>query len=335
MESIKISIIVPVYNVENYLEQCLNSLVNQTLKDIEIIIINDGSIDKSGIIINKYKENYNNIVVINTNNIGAGSARNLGIEKAVGEYIAFVDADDFIELEMYEKLYNIAINSESDIVISGINYHYDDVKKYEEKILENDEKIEFYDRDEALKRFFLGSFTIYSWNKIYSKRIFSNLDVRYSKDISTGEDIIIALTTINLAKKIASTNIKLYNYRQRRGSITSLPTKQKIIDNIHMIINSITYSKEKIEDIDESYIIYYDIRNLITMFIEYVKIMRFDRKEIYKNINGVFGELENKFSFESIIECRYLSKMDKIRYILFKLKILDIYILLRVRKITV
>lgn len=113
---IKVSVIVPIYNSEKYLEKCLDSLVNQTLKDIEIILINDGSTDSSKDIILKYKEQYNNIILIDKQNEGIGKARNDGIKKASGEYITFVDSDDYIKINMFEDFYNYSKKHEMDMV---------------------------------------------------------------------------------------------------------------------------------------------------------------------------------------------------------------------------
>ena len=104
----KVSVIVPVYNVENYLEKCLTSLVNQTLKDIEIIVVNDGSTDNSQKIIDRYEKKYSNVKAYVKKNGGVSDARNYGINKAKGKYIAFVDGDDYVDEMMYEKMYKKA-----------------------------------------------------------------------------------------------------------------------------------------------------------------------------------------------------------------------------------
>ena len=117
---VKVSIIVPVYNVENYIERCLKSLVNQTLKDIEILIINDGTPDNSIEICEKYAKNDNRIKIFNKENEGLGLTRNYGIERATGEYIAFVDSDDYVTLDMCENLYNAAIENNADIVYGEV-----------------------------------------------------------------------------------------------------------------------------------------------------------------------------------------------------------------------
>ena len=116
----KVSIIVPVYNVEKYLKRCLESLVNQTLKDIEIICVNDGSTDGSLAILNEYVRNDDRIVVINQENSGQSVARNRGIDVAKGEYIGFVDSDDWVCEDYFERLHNSAIQNNAEIAVGGI-----------------------------------------------------------------------------------------------------------------------------------------------------------------------------------------------------------------------
>lgn len=111
----KISIVVPIYNVEKYLDQCVKSIINQTYKNLEIILVNDGSIDNSGKICDKYKRQDNRVIVIHKENGGSSDARNVGIQIATGKYIGFVDSDDYIEKDMYEFLYNNMINENADI----------------------------------------------------------------------------------------------------------------------------------------------------------------------------------------------------------------------------
>lgn len=116
----KISIIVPVYNIEKYLNQCLKSLINQTLKSIEIILIDDGSTDSSGLICDEYSKKYSNIVVIHQKNQGQSCARNAGLRKATGEYVMFVDGDDWIRNEACEKLYLYAKRADADVVWADV-----------------------------------------------------------------------------------------------------------------------------------------------------------------------------------------------------------------------
>lgn len=138
----KVSIIVPVYNVEKYLKRCLNSLVNQTLTDIEVILVNDGSKDKSQEIINEFKEKYpEKIKAFETVNGGAAKARNYALEHVTGEYIGFVDSDDYVEEDMYEKLYNKAIEENAEIVCCNYYRVQEEVNKFSPKDLEIKESI--------------------------------------------------------------------------------------------------------------------------------------------------------------------------------------------------
>ena len=122
----KVSVLVPIYNVEKYLDECLASLAKQTLKDIEIICINDGSTDNSPKILQKYAKKYPNFVVINKQNSGYGDSMNKGLEKATGEYIGIVESDDFIESDAFEKLYKLAHETKADIVKANYFYHSKD-----------------------------------------------------------------------------------------------------------------------------------------------------------------------------------------------------------------
>ena len=122
----EISIIVPVYNVEKYLEKCIKSILNQTFTDFELILVNDGSTDKSGVICDNYKNIDDRIIVIHKKNEGLSSARNSGLDIAKGRYIGFVDSDDYINNDMYHKLYEALIKNNSDISICKFVKVYDD-----------------------------------------------------------------------------------------------------------------------------------------------------------------------------------------------------------------
>lgn len=119
----KISVLVPIYNVEKYLDECLNSLAKQTLKDVEVICINDGSIDGSSNILQRYAKKYTNFTVINKKNSGYGDSMNQGLKKATGEYIGIVESDDFIEPNAFEELYKLATKTSADIVKANYFYH--------------------------------------------------------------------------------------------------------------------------------------------------------------------------------------------------------------------
>ena len=180
--TIKVSIIIPVYNAQKYLRRCLDSLINQTLKEIEIICINDGSTDNSLNILKEYEQNDSRIIIINQENSGIGKARNSGIKIAKGEYIGFVDADDWVDKDYYEKLYNAAKKYDSDIAAGDF---YREGKIFKTKKLKHTAEEFITDKEKIFKKAVIPRYN-YVWNKIYrssevKKYLFDN--VRYYEDI--------------------------------------------------------------------------------------------------------------------------------------------------------
>ena len=204
----KVTVIVPVYNVEKYIDKCLNSLVNQTLKDIEIIMVNDGSPDNSQEIIDKYVKKYpKKVKSYIKENGGQGSARNFALEKAEGEYIGYVDSDDYIELDMYEKLYNKAKKCDLDIAICG-SYN----------VTEDGNKNIELDRDlfkDKKKNAFFGRMAV--WNKIYKRELLLNCNAIFRSKLWY-EDLDFTVNVLAKAKKVGYVNKPYYNYLIREGS---------------------------------------------------------------------------------------------------------------------
>ena len=224
---IKVSIIVPVYNMKKYLRECLDSLVNQTLKDIEIICINDGSTDNSLEILNECAKKDNRIIVINKENEGQGIARNLGISKAQGEFVGFVDPDDWVELDMYEKMYNQAKQLDSEIVICDhIRYREFEQKSYIPEafekaispaksvplVIESGKNI-----DKELINSTLLVSPCYSVNKIYNREFLLKNNIKFSQ-IRCFEDVMFILRSHILASKISYIDTAFYNYRIHKSS---------------------------------------------------------------------------------------------------------------------
>lgn len=166
----KVSVIVPVYNVEQYLSDCLESICRQTLKGIEIIVVNDGSTDNSLSIIKSFQQKYSNIKLINKKNGGLSSARNAGIDMAVGEYLFFVDSDDFIDLDTLEKMYVKAKETHCPLIICGIlQYWSDNKKKLYKKCISDKESI--CDAGLLYKLQLSGRMGCQCWNKLYDRNI--------------------------------------------------------------------------------------------------------------------------------------------------------------------
>jgi glycosyltransferase involved in cell wall biosynthesis len=227
-----ISIVVPVYNVEQFLERCIKSLLNQTIVNKEIIFINDGSTDSSYSILEKYKMKYPEIVIINKKNGGLSSARNAGIEIARGDFIGFVDSDDYIEETMYEKMINCATNKKVDIVIckNKLVYENGNIKNskgfLEEKVLDG------YNGFKALLN--KKDFANHACDKIYKRELFINNNIRYPEG-RYYEDAFTTYKLIYNAKKIAYLDQHLYYYFQRTGSITQSGFSDKELDYIQAL----------------------------------------------------------------------------------------------------
>lgn len=217
MNSNKISVIVPIYNSEEYLNQCIRSIVNQTYKNLEIILVNDGSTDNSLNICNEWKQKDNRIVVIDKPNGGVARARNLGLDKASGDFIGFVDHDDYIEKEMYETMMNNMIKHNADIVMCSSSGVYSDGTKT--KSYTNYKSFEI-NKDELINRMlsYEKIFCSSVWSKLYKREVVSS--IRFETDITLGDDYYyngIAYTNI---EKFYYDEKSLYNYRVREGTIS-------------------------------------------------------------------------------------------------------------------
>lgn len=222
----KVSIIVPVYNVEKYLRKCLDSLINQTLKDIEIICINDGSTDKSLEILEEYKNRDSRIILLNQENSGQSIARNNGIKKATGEYIGFVDPDDWVDLDYYEKLYNAASTNDTDIAVGGI-IRVTGIKKkkflnFEKETITDNTNLKFELCDVPEKS--------YVWNKIYKTEKLKEIGLEFEKGIFYEDCIFTPQALFFLGKMVTVPNT--YYYYLRRGNSTVKQRSEKANDFI-------------------------------------------------------------------------------------------------------
>lgn len=213
-----ISVIVPVYNVERFLPQCIESICNQTYKNLEIILVDDGSSDCSAKICDDYAALDRRIKVIHKKNGGQGLARNVGIKEAVGRYIAFVDADDTVLPQMYEILYLNLQTSNADIsACTRMQIMENDMTPDVSYDVENELKnIRIYSGREATKELLQGHWVFKNavWEKIYKREIFDELSFRSVY----AEDREIMYKLLYKAESIVYTDLKLYCYRQRNGS---------------------------------------------------------------------------------------------------------------------
>ena len=226
----KVSVIVPVYKVEPYLRKCLDSLVNQTLRDIEIIVIDDGSPDHCGAICDEYAAMDERIQVVHKENGGLSAARNEGIDRATGEYITFVDSDDWCELDMYETAYAAAKKHDADILIFDAFENHEDhvhIRQYcdHEFVLNDRSVIELIQLSVLtpnlpLKYGFRLTVTQGSpWDKLYRAELFQHADLRFTTNVKAHEDVIFNLYAFTYADRCAYIQAPFYHYRILSTSI--------------------------------------------------------------------------------------------------------------------
>ena len=249
----KVSIIVPAYNNEKTIKRCLDSLINQSFKDIEIIVINDGSSDKTKDMLDEYLK-YDNVFVFNTENHGQSAARNLGLDKAIGDYICFLDADDYVSKDGLEKLYNKARSGNFDVVLSNVNIIYPD-----HNVIVNSGLKEDTEGRNKIKELMIFSYSAgVIWNKIYKKDILKN--IRFKEGIWY-EDVHFNFRLFLFLNKVGTIDDVFVNYVQTEGSVT-YTYNDKLYDIIKVFNDLVDYYKRNklydsyFQELEYSYVRY-------------------------------------------------------------------------------
>ena len=242
-EKALISIIIPVYKVEKYLEKCIQSVINQTYENLQIILVDDGSPDNCGKICDEYAKKDHRIEVIHKSNGGLSDARNKGLEIAKGEYIGFIDSDDYIESDMYEVLYNLL--KQYNAYVSICNFYTVSQGKIAIKNAENG--IKEYNRIEILKEVLLdNNIQSYAWNKLYKKELFDEIKYPVGKKY---EDIGTTFYLLEKCNKVVVTGKPEYYYINRQDSIVNNVTETTITDYIELIMQRYDYIEENIKEL--------------------------------------------------------------------------------------
>lgn len=236
----EISVIVPVYNVEQWIEQCVESIRKQTFSDLEIILVDDGSPDCCPEICDKYACIDNRIKVLHKPNGGLSSARNAGIDVAQGQYIIFIDSDDFISYYMIEKLYEAIKKYEADVAICGIQRVDQDGKPILHEVKSVLDNQSTWSQSEFWKKWEKDgeAVCVVTWNKIYKKEIFD--EIRFDED-KLHEDVFILHKWVEHCNIIAIVSEKLYYYRQREGSIMHNNFTIRNLDTVEALTNRAAY----------------------------------------------------------------------------------------------
>ncbi len=235
-----ISIIVPVYNVEVFLDSCIESIVNQTYFNLEIILVDDGSTDNSSQLCDDWASKDSRIRVIHKKNGGLSEARNIGIDAAAGAYIAFVDSDDWIEKNFIEQLMKSIIYTSADLSACNVNFVLDGEKTG--SVIINEKTPQKYTPEEALGSMLNNSlFRTVVWNKLYSRAL---LDNEYFEVGRFHEDEFFTYRIYDKCKSLAFIDLPLYNYRQRVGSIMSTPSIRHL-DSLDAELRRVEFFKHK------------------------------------------------------------------------------------------
>ena len=281
-KGIKISVMIPVYNTSKYLEKCLISVMNQSLKEIEIICVNDGSIDNSLEILEKFQEKDKRIIIVNKKNGGLTTARNAALKIASGEYCLNIDSDDWIEQGYLEAIYNRAIKDDLDIVISDIIFDFKN-NPQENYILTdlaiNDEKI--ITGEEYINIFLESNFYGYTWNKLIKRKIYVQNNIFYNEKIFYREDAEVILRLGYLSPKIGKVNRAYYHYIQGENNGVRKISEKKFYDLLNSFIS---------------------VENFYLKFDKEI-YLKIKRRKLFDLIYIVFNEkLEELDSYNKIIE---------------------------------
>ena len=308
MDKEKISIIIPVYNVEKYLERCLDSVTNQTYKNLEIILIDDGSKDKSGSICNKYLKKDKRIQVIHKKNMGVSVARNDGLKVISGEYVIFLDSDDWIQPDMIEKLYNNLITYDVDVSICNfyisVEYKKEYVKDSEGKNdLVIDNVIDMYNLIFDNKK--VGG---YLWNKLIRTSVIKNNEIYFNENVAIEEDVIFMIDVLKNCRKICySPKNILYHYRQRKDSAVNFNYTLKDLTKLYSLEKKLEikskYSLSTLDKLEYNYVFLLKQSIYILKKENIVdKHLLKKAKKIDKNIYKIaFNEANNKQKIKLIL----------------------------------
>lgn len=256
---VKVSAIVPVYNSESFLEKCLDTLVNQTLLEKELVIVNDGSKDASEQIIQSYMDKYPGMIqYISIPNGGVANARNIALDHACGEYITFCDSDDYFDLDMFEELYNKATSTGADIVVSG-HYYEEENGKYSIKGLGNVEAFSHSLQENPEMIFHTNA---YSCTKLFSKKMIDEHQLRFKK-YRIFEDLLFFYSAMLVANKVEKVDKPFYHYIRRENTSVTGKMNEKFYDLYPVMQDLKDLYQGKI---DQEYLTYVAIRHAYLRF---------------------------------------------------------------------
>ncbi len=302
----KVSVIIPIYNSEKYLVECFDSILNQSYKNLEIILVNDGSIDNSLAISKSYVEKDNRFFLYNNENHGVSYSRNFGLDKSTGDYIIFVDSDDTIERDFILDLVEEQNKSNVDVVACGFKL------QYANKMIENKLISGVYDSDEIIKNLFYNYNSIegYSVNKLFHKDIIEKNNLRFDDSIKIWEDKLFVVQYLRCTKRVAIIESTGYLYRMRKSSALNTITKKDL---------TVFTAYNMLCDIDPLYKKYME-NTYVYLFYKYKKVIEKEHYETKKlKLSDVL--FNKRITKQNKLYCLYsVFVPEKIKSILKKIK---------------
>lgn len=242
MNNYLVSVIIPIYNVEKYLNRCVDSIINQTYSNLEVILVNDGSSDDSSTICDYYKSKDSRVIIIHKENGGLSDARNFGLDIAIGDYIMFLDSDDYIENNMIENLLMVVEENHSDVVICG--YYADFVDANEQLLFSREQKgikgtfMESNFCEIPLNNELIGLLG-YAWNKLYRRQVITKYNLKFVKGLSLVEDIEFNAPLLSVCSKISFIESPYIHYMQRPRETLGGKFYENYYDLKKMALNSV------------------------------------------------------------------------------------------------
>lgn len=291
-----ISIIVPIYKVEKYVEKCIETIINQTYKNLEIILVDDGSPDNCPQICDEYAKKDSRIIVIHQKNGGLSNARNSGLNIAKGEFIGFVDGDDYIANDMYETLYNAIIDNDAQMSICNFYIVNEKEEKMQNEIQTNiKEDVKVFNHQEAMKEMLIDkNIRGYVWTKLFKRECFELLRFPEGRNY---EDIAVSIKCFEKTEKIVYINKQKYYYVQRENSIDHIKSERNLRDAIEVSYERYKYVKNNYPEIEE-YNVYAFIHRILCVYKDFKKINLFYNmiEELKKDFLNVEDSVVNLMS---------------------------------------
>lgn len=319
----KVSVIVPIYNSEKWIKRCVNSILDQTYKDIELILIDDGSQDNSFEICNELAKKDNRIKLIHIENQGVANARNVGLENSTGEFITFCDSDDTYEKDFIETLFDLFKASQSELCVSTVYVHQNNKKQIVE--------LPFYGKSNDLSlilntwfEFFWGAL----WNKLYISNIIKKNNIKFQTDLSLNEDSIFNLNYLKYVNSVNCSNKPIYNYIIENENSLTRSFNDKILITYEMVIGLLIELAKKNDCYNDKFIKY--LKKYYAGFVQrmlfYIFNNNFDeikKREVYKLLHSkkeVVEILSKSKSINNVIISTQPYFIIKIYFYLLKLK---------------